>query len=480
MQAARCSVIPMPVEYISGDGFCAFKGVPAAESADFPAEVAVFNEQMAVLYGRNSSADSKNPPIRCVKDGPAAPEAYRLRITSNQVEVGATTAAGIYHGLQTLRQLLISGYEDDSPGVGGRFVITNAEINDAPRFAWRGFMLDCSRHFYQCASIKKIIDALSLHHINVFHWHLTDDQGWRLPVPEYPNLVETGSRRRNSLKKREVWSGGSYTEADIREIVAFAAARHITVVPEVDLPGHTGAALTAYPELGCTGGPYHVEDRHGIFDEILCAGNDAIFPFVEAVFKTLVRLFPGEYVHIGGDEAPKTRWEESPQCRKRLADLGLSDMNQLQVYLTRRFAGMLAELGKTAVGWDEVLEGDTPESPLPEGLVVMSWRGVEGGLEAVSKGRPVVMTPSTEGCYLVLPGMTAEQEKLVLGGQANLWSEMIPADRFAEYMIFPRIAAKAEALWTPRALKDYRSFCERLDTHRHRLDMLDILQYRGI
>jgi hexosaminidase len=465
----------------------------------FAAEAAVFNEQMGGLFGALPGV--KIVVAETLARSAGEDENYTLVIDKDRVELRASAAAGAYHGLQTLRQLFLSHRVEGAL----RFAIPCGEINDAPRFGWRGFMLDCSRHFYEVASIKKILDAISLHHINVFHWHLTDDQGWRLPVPEYPRLIEIGSRRRDLRYQRERYYGGYYTVDDIREIVAFAAGRHITVVPEVDLPGHTSAALAGYPELGCTGGPYQVEDRYGIFDDILCAGNNEIFTFVKAVFETLVRLFPGQYIHIGGDEAPKTRWENCPRCRKRMAECGLDDMNQLQAYLTGRFAAMLAEYGKTAVGWDEVLEG---APSLPDSLVVMSWRGIEGGLEATAKGHRVVMSPSTGGCYFdykhspnpaepgayrkiattlesvyhtdpVAGDMSTDQAQLVLGGQANLWSELIPADRHAEYMIFPRIGALAEALWTPKAQKNYASFKERLAVHRRRLDALGLLQYRG-
>ncbi|MDR3247975.1 MAG: beta-N-acetylhexosaminidase [Treponema sp.] len=511
MSVDTFAIIPRPRDVIAGDGFFECEGIPTAESVEFAAEAAIFNEQMGGVFGGSITV----PRIVCVKSVVETPagntaESYVLVIERDRVELRAPAAAGAYHGLQTLRQLFLShrveGVMAEAPP---HFAVPCGEIRDAPRFGWRGFMLDCSRHFFEVASIKKILDALSLHHINVFHWHLTDDQGWRLPVPQYPRLIEIGSRRRDLHSQREEYCGGYYTEDEIREIVAFAAGRHITVVPEVDLPGHASAVLAAYPELGCTGGPYQVESRHGIFDDILCAGNDEIFTFVKAVFETLVRLFPGQYIHIGGDEAPKARWESCPRCKKRLAEYGLDDMKQMQACLTRRFAGMLADYGKTAVGWDEVLEGESPKvSPLPASLVVMSWRGVKGGLEATARGCRVVMSPNTGGCYFdykhsadpaepgayrkiattlesvyhtdpVVDGMSADQAQLVLGGQANLWSELIPADRHAEYMIFPRISALAEALWTPKALKNYASFTERLAVHRRRLDALGLLQYRG-
>jgi hexosaminidase len=309
------------------------------------------------------------------------------------------------------------------------------------------------------------------------------------------------------------FSGGFYTETEIRGIVSFAAERHIEVVPEIDLPGHTSAILAAYPGLGCTGGPYRVEDRFGIFEDTLCAGNDNIFPLAEAVFDTLAELFPSRYVHIGGDEVLFNRWAECPKCRKRLNELGLSEAPQLQSWITSRLVQMLQKRGKTAIGWDEVLE-NTEKFPLPADLIVQSWRGKEGGNKATALGHRVIMSPLTNGCYLdyrpinrpeelgrlgictiaqgfSLDPVTEEMDEaaasLVLGGQGNLWSEIIYAGKIAEYMIFPRICAIAEALWSQRKPKqkeslttpDLAEFAERLAVHQSRLDKLGLLQYRG-
>jgi hexosaminidase len=361
-------------------------------------------------------------------------------------------------------------------------------------------MLDCSRNFFSIPFIKKIIDALALHHISVFHWHLTDDQGWRIPVPRYPLLTEIGSRRFDNRRGR--YLGGFYSHDEIREVVAFAAARHLEVVPEIDLPGHASAILAAYPGLGCTGGPYRVEDRFGIFEDVLCAGNDGIFDLAASVFDTLGELFPSKYVHIGGDEVRFNRWNGCPKCRKRLEETGLSEGRELQSWITVRLAQMLKDRGKTAVGWDEVLE-DSSRYPLPENAAVMSWRGVKGGVEAARRGRAVIMSPNTEGCYLdykpcddaeepgqlgvsamsrlhnldPAAGIPEEARHLILGGQANLWSELIYAGKIAEYMIFPRICALAEALWTGPGAED---FPRRLEEHQKRLDKLGLLQYRGV
>jgi hexosaminidase len=366
-------------------------------------------------------------------------------------------------------------------------------------------MLDCSRHFYQVGFIKKLLDALSLHHINRFHWHLTDDQGWRLPVEAYPLLTEIGAKRLEYRRQNQHYRGGFYTYEDIREVVAYAASRHIQVIPEVDFPGHASSILAAYPGLGCTGGPYRVEDRFGVFEDVLCAGNDGLFALAEAVFDTLAELFPAPWVHIGGDEVKVKRWNACPKCKKRLQETGLGEPQELQSWITVRLVQMLAARGKIALGWDEILE-DSASYPLPQDTVVMSWRGRSGGLRASRKGHRVIMTPNTEGCYFdyrqssdseeigqypvatvaqcyqmdpVSPEMSAAEAALVLGGQGNLWSELIYGGRIAEYMIFPRICALAESLWTPREAKDFADFTRRLVVHRRRLEALGFLVYPG-
>ena len=510
----QISLVPRPVKQESREGFFLSNYVPGiAGDGFFNEEIAVFSAQIAARY--KPSPVSGTVQIHCSKldDGALPAEGYRLSIAPNRIDVSASTKAGMFNGLQSLRQLFLSGDTGDvfNRNANSHFVIPCTEIEDAPCFPWRGFMLDSSRYFFHVSFIKKLLDVLSLHHINVFHWHLTDDQGWRLPVPEYPGLIETGSKRRKYYMQEEVYYEGHYTEEEIKEIVAYAAARHITVVPEVDLPGHTLSALAAYPELGCTGGPYQVEYRWGVHDDILCAGNDSIFDFAGAVFDTLVRLFPAKHVHIGGDEAPTTRWEVCPRCRERMIGLGLAEPRQLQRWLTRRFAGMLAERGKTAIGWDEVLEGTegSEYTKLPENLVIMYWRSwlkEQPVIDAAAKGHSLIMTPCGEGAYLNLlqssapdapghgddvvtlrdtyaitmtcPEIAGEQEKLVLGGQGNLWSEYISCDKNAEYMIFPRLCALAEAFWTPQELMCFDDFRQRLPVHQRRIDSLGFLQFR--
>ena len=515
-------IIPRPVSEKFQGGYLKIDSCPEIlGDPSFAPEIETFQEDMEHDFGErfcagngNGSAEDRKKII-CQKVDGLEEEAYRLEIGDGGIKLSASAAAGLWHGLQTLRQLLLSGqpphvwytcneqrsvdYQD-----GVFCVMPHAVIEDRPCFSWRGLMLDCSRYFYTTGFIKKLLRSVSLYHINKFHWHLTDDQGWRFPVDGYPLLTEIGSKRREHRLHGRFY-GGFYTEEDIREIVDFAAARHIEVIPEVDIPGHASSILAAYPGLGCTGGPYRVEDRFGIFEDVLCAGNDAIFDLAAGVFDSLVKLFPSKYIHIGGDEVRFNNWEACPKCQKRLAETGLKNARELQSWITVKLAGMLAERGKTGIGWDEVLE-NTEKYKLPREVIVMSWRGRAGGLAASRLGHRVIMAPNTEGCYLdyrhsedpeeigrdrisrisqiynmdpVSKDMSAEEAGLILGGQGNLWSEVIYSDRIAEYMIFPRICALAETLWSPVESKDIDDFARRLEINRTRLDHLGLLYYRG-
>jgi hexosaminidase len=504
---AEYAIIPEPafIQYNTGNFQC--RGIPLPESSEvntnIQKEFQVFYDQAVNTWGRKACARNSGKISLIMEDcsgnvNTVAAEAYQLEILEEVIRLSASSGAGIFRGLQTLRQLLLSGYNGDSVS------IPCGIIKDKPRFPWRGFMLDCSRYFYSVEFIKKLLDALSLHHINIFHWHLTDDQGWRLPVKQYPLLTEIGSKRRDH-RLHDEFVGGYYTEEEIRGVVEYAAGRHIETVPEIDLPGHTSSVLAAYPGLGCTGGPYRVEDRYSIFEDVLCAGNDDIFPLAEALFDTLAGLFPSKYVHIGGDEVRFNRWAKCPKCKKRLRELGLEKPAQLQSWSTSRLAAMLQQRGKTVIGWDEVLE-NTEKFSLPDDFIVMSWRGQKGGIKAAASGHRVIMTPLTGGCYLdykhinhpeepgqlsvntiaqcfnlnpVAPEMDEAAASLVLGGQGNLWSEIIYAGKIAEYMIFPRICALAETFWTAAKDRNIEDFSKRLVIHQQRLDKFDLLQYRG-
>jgi len=500
----QLSIIPAPISIKYTGGRFQSKGLPVITvDADLKSEIETVRRQLRDDFDRMGYTGSELGKLVFCSMGfeNNNSEAYRLNITKANITIKAASPAGAYHGLQTFRQLVLSEFKD------GVLTLPCAEITDYPRFSWRGFMLDCSRYFYSVPFIKKIIDALSLHHINRFHWHLTDDQGWRLPVEKYPLLTETGSLRKDHRKTWLPPEGGFYSKDEIRDVLNYASSRHIEIIPEVDLPGHASAILASYPDLGCTGGPYNVEDRFGIFEDVLCAGNDRIFDLAEAVFDTLADLFPSQWVHIGGDEVLFNRWQECPKCQKRLKLLGLEKTSELQSWITYRLVRMLAERGKTAIGWDEILD-DCEKFPLPKEAIVMSWRGESGGIRGGALGHRVIMSPNTSGCYLdykhsddpeepgqlfegsasvyksysmapVTPDMSEEDARKILGGQCNLWSELIYAGKIAEYMIFPRLCAIAEAVWSPREAKDFDDFSQRLTVHQKRLDVLKLNQYRG-
>ena len=463
-------------------------------------QLSVIPKPASIKYGQGFFQSQQNPAI-IRKETDLPREGYRLVISKENITLEASSPSGMFNGEQTFRQLSLSETKD------GKLALPCAEITDYPRFSWRGFMLDSSRYFYSVPFIKNLLDVLSMHHINRFHWHLTDDQGWRFHVAQYPLLTEIGSVRKNFRVRMQTPAACFYTEEEIRQIVDFAAQRHIEIIPEVNFPGHVSSVLASYPQLGCTGGPYQVEERHGIFEDVLCAGNDQIFDLAEKAYAALAGLFPSKWVHIGGDEVLFDRWEACPKCQKRLADLGLGKPAELQSWITQKLVKLLAEQGKIAIGWDEVLE-DSQKFKLPKETVILSWRGDEGGIRASGLGHNVIMAPNTKGCHLDYkhydspeePGQTFEgsasvyksysmdpvprelnekDAQYILGGQCNMLSELIYAGKIAEYMIFPRLCAIAETLWTPKEEKNFDDFAERLAVHQKRLDCLEINQYRG-
>ncbi|MDE5745446.1 MAG: family 20 glycosylhydrolase [Paramuribaculum sp.] len=417
------------------------------------------------------------------------PEAYTLTVTEHGITVNGATAAGTFYGIQTLRKAI--------PAAGNNNVLFPAAvISDQPRFAYRGAHFDVSRHFFPADSMKSFIDMLALHNINTLHWHITDDQGWRIEIKSRPGLTEKGSKRggtvigHNSGVYDSIPYEGFYTQEEAREIVKYAADRHITVVPEIDLPGHMLGALTAYPELGCTGGPYEVWQQWGVSEDVLCAGNDSTYKFIDDVLAEIVDIFPSEYIHVGGDECPKTRWKECPKCQAKIKELGLkgdehgTPEEKLQSHVIHHASDFLASKGRKMIGWDETLEGG-----LAPGAIVMSWRGEKGGIEAAKKGHDVIMTPNNYlyfdyyqtldrenepeaiGGYVPvqrvydyepLPdALTPEEAKHIIGVQSNLWTEYIPTFAQAQYMELPRLAALAEVQWS-NAPKDYKAFSKRV------------------
>ncbi len=413
-------------------------------------------------------------------------EGYTLSVQPTRVVLAASQLAGVYWGTQTIKQLLPTQR-------GAAASLPAVEIADKPRYSWRGMHLDVCRHFFPVDFVKQYIDYLALHKLNTFHWHLTDDQGWRIEIKKYPKLTSVGGWREGTLighygetvpRYDNQRYGGFYTQEQIKEVVAYAKARYITVVPEIEMPGHALAALTAYPELACTSGPFQVAQTWGVFDDIFCAGNEQTFQFLQDVLAEVVPLFPSKIIHIGGDEAPKTRWHTCPKCQARMQAEHLKDEHELQSYFVQRMEKLLNTKGKTIIGWDEILEGG-----LAPGAAVMSWRGMEGGVAAARQQHQVVMTPGEYayfdhyqgdpaleplafGGYLPLEKvyafdptpkeLTAAERPYILGAQANLWTEYIPTTQQVEYMVLPRMAALAEVLWTPPSRKDWSDFQQRM------------------
>ena len=418
-------------------------------------------------------------------------EAYKLIVNDKRVCISGASEAGVFYGIQTLRKSLPVAQDINVN-------LSAVEIYDKPRFAYRGAMLDVARHFYTVDEVKTFIDMLALHNINRFHWHLTDDQGWRIEIKKYPKLMSVASERKETVVGR--WYsgiydgkpyGGYYTQDELRDVIDYAAKRHITIIPEVDLPGHMQAALTAYPELGCTGGPYEVRTIWGVSQDVLCVGNDFTLQFVKDVLSEVADIFPSEYIHIGGDECPKVRWEKCPKCQERIKSLGLkSDAKhtkeqRLQSYMIQEAAKYLKEKGKRIIGWTEILEGGlVPDATL------MSWIGESGGIEAAHQHHDVIMTPNTYlyfdyyqskkvedeplaiGGYLPIEKtynyepmpkeLTKEEQQYIKGVQANLWTEYIPVFSQVQYMVLPRLGAVAEVQWTDPSKKDYKGFLRRV------------------
>ncbi len=426
-------------------------------------------------------------------------EGYRLKVTSQSVQVEAFRPAGLFYAVQTIFQLLPPEvYATSDPG-NVRWVIPAVTISDKPRYPWRGFMLDVARHFFTKDFIKKQIDYLALHKMNHLHLHLTDDQGWRIEIKKYPKLTQISSWRRSGDGSI---SGGYYTQDDIRELVAYAQKRFVTIVPEIEMPGHCQAALAAYPQLSCTGGPFQVATEWGIHKDVYCAGNDSVFFFLQDVLTEVMRLFPSQVIHVGGDEVPKDRWHQCPKCQARIKAEGLKDEAELQSYFIRRIEKFLNAHGRRLIGWDEILEGG-----LAPNAIVMSWRGTQGGIAAAKQHHDVVMSP-TGFCYfdyyqgnpktepLAIGGnlpiekvyrfdptpsaLTPEEANHVLGGQANLWTEYIATPEHAEYMTYPRLAAMAEALWSPPEKRDWSDFLNRLLIQFKRYDVLGIHSARSL
>lgn len=499
VEQADYQVIPMPHEIVSAQGspFVLKSGVKILYpegNAQMQRNAELLAEYLKTATGKDfaveAGTEGKNAIVLALGVDNKNPEAYELKVAGEGVTVKGATEAGVFYGIQTLRKSL-------PVAVGANISLPAVDIKDAPRFAYRGAHFDTSRHFFTVDEVKTYIDMLALHNMNRMHWHFTEDQGWRIEIKKYPKLTEIGSKRsetvigKNSGKYDGVPHEGFYTQEEAKEIVKYAAERFITVIPEIDIPGHMQAALASYPELGCTGGPYEVWKMWGVSEDVLCIGNDQSLKFLEDVFAELIEIFPSEYIHIGGDECPKVRWAQCPKCQARIKQLGLkSDAKhtkeeRLQSYVISHVEKFLNEHGRQIIGWDEILEGG-----LAPNATVMSWRGEGGGIEAAKQHHDVIMTPNTylyfdyyqskdtdneplaiggylpvERVYSYEPmpkSLTPDEQKYIKGVQANLWTEYIPTFSHAQYMVLPRWAALAEVQWSAPEKKDYANFLSRL------------------
>ncbi len=495
-------VVPYPQEVTFGSGeFNAYGAAVSSEGlTDEEADiVSSFGEKLSL----SSEGHKGCGRIIFMRDENLAPEAYRLEIGRRKAVAWSSSYSGTLYATRTLMQMLpIEVYDGAETGKEG-WKIPTVTINDSPRFGYRGMHLDCSRHFFSIDEIKKLLDVMSFYKLNRFHWHLTDDHGWRAEIKKYPKLTEAGAYRNGTMIEHDMNSndgiryGGFYTQEEMRDIVAYAASLGIEVVPEIDLPAHLVSALTAYPHLGCTGGPYSLMTVWDIAKDVLCVGKESSFEFIEGVMDEICEIFPYEYIHIGGDECPKIRWENCPACQAKIRELGLKDTEEwsaehyLQNYVTSRVQDYLITKGKKIIGWDEILEGE-----LAPGATIMSWRGTAGGIKAATNGFDAIMTPcdycyldycqsdrpelepvsighyvSTEKCYSYEPleGIPEDKAKHILGVQANVWTEFIKTPAHVQYMLLPRMLALSEVQWSPADVKDYGRFSADLVSHQYPL-----------
>ena len=512
------SIIPQPERIELQKGTFKANGASINCDAAFDARsrtaVQDFAARMSIVTGKVSSfavpigiaASAEAGSIKgfvFIRDTRMGDEEYRIEIGKKATKVYASEYNGVLYAITTLKQMLPEAIFSTALAEDADWHLPCAVISDKPRFAYRGMHLDCSRHFFSVDAVKRYLDIMAVYKLNRFHWHLSDDQGWRIEINQYPELTLVGGYRSGTMVGRDFNSddgiryGGYYTQDQIREVVAYAEKLGITIVPEIDLPGHMLAALSAYPWLGCSGGPYEAWHKWGVADEVLCAGKETTYEFLENVLAEVAELFPGEYIHIGGDECPKTEWEKCPDCQAKIAELGLkgddrfSAEQYLQCYVTARMQSFLATLGKKIIGWDEIMEGE-----LAEGATVMSWRGIDGGIEAASHGFDAIMTP-TSYCYFdylqsrdtekepvgiggflplekvygfePLEGIPAGAEKHILGVQANLWTEYIATEEHLQYMLLPRMLALSEVQWCRPENKDFDAFKAKFSDHGIRI-----------
>ena len=512
------NIIPQPVSVKQPKIAASFTVTPATiivlEGSGLENSVNFLNDYLQQYYNFKlkiaKSSSSKNAiALNYERMNKRVPGAYNLQVNNNGIYIAGDNEEGVFYGIQTLIQLL-------PPQAGGALAIPYVSINDYPRFGYRGMMLDVGRHFFPADFVKKYIDYLALHKMNYFHWHLTDDQGWRIEIKKYPRLTEVGAWRSGTIighnpgkGNDNTKHGGFYTQEEVKEVIAYAKKRYITIIPEIEMPGHGSAAIAAFPWLSCfpneptkvsenasdiskAAGGKQVQERWGVFDDVFCAGNDSTFGFLQDVLDEVILLFPSTYIHVGGDECPKNNWKRCPKCQARMQQLGLKTEHELQSYFIQRMEKYINGKHKKLIGWDEILEGG-----LAKNATVMSWRGEKGGIEAAKQNHDVVMTPTTYVYFdysqtkredsLVIGGflplekvygyepipsvIDASQSKYILGGQANLWTEYITNPGKVEYMIFPRMTALSEVLWSPKQKKDFTDFGKRLQIQFKRYEL---------
>lgn len=513
------SLVPMPNDIqVRSNHFVLTAETPVYAATELGAATQIdgFLENLSRTAGldlkrADFSADSEQPNsgIVFLFNKELAAESYKLNITESCVTVEASDANGAFYAIQTLRQMLPIAVYGKEQAKDASWTLPCVAVNDGPRFGYRGLMVDVCRHFFTLDEMKRIVDVMALHKLNTLHWHLTEDQGWRIEIKKYPKLTEIGSIRKKTMIAKE-WDnydntpyGGFYTQDEIREFVKYAQDRCITIIPEIDLPGHMMAALASYPELGCTGGPYEVSGQWGVRDDVLCPGKEKTFEFIEGVLTEVMELFPSKYIHIGGDECPKVRWEKCPKCQARIKKENIKGDDKhsaeffLQSYTMARVEKFLNANGRSVIGWDEILEGK-----LAPNATVMSWRGISGGLEAAKLHHPVIMTPnnyvyldhyatmdvkneplaiggynSLERVYSLDPvpaELSEEEQGYIMGAQANLWTEYIPTPEHLEYMLLPRMAALSEVQWTELKNKSWSRFSDNMEHFARIYDVMGL------
>lgn len=506
------NIIPQPsqIEVLDGAFSVAGTSVSCSPALDELSQKAVsdFAQKLSLTTGKKSRfsvKDAAGKGISFSLDSALPEEGYTIEVGQNSVEVTAAGLNGVVYAIQSLSQMLPAEFFGEAAAKDANWALRCCTIVDAPRFGYRGVLLDCCRHFFDVDQVKKFIDLLALHKMNIFHWHLSEDQGWRIEIKKYPRLTEYGSIRKETKighhRSDDGYDGtpygGFYTQDEIRDIVAYAAERYITVIPEIEMPGHAVAALACYPELGCTGGPYEVRTTWGISEDVFCIGKEKTFEFLQDVLDEVCELFPSEYIHIGGDEAPRVRWSKCRDCQKRIKAEGLENEAQLQSYLVNRIEKYLNDKGRKIIGWDEILEGGVSQT-----ATVMSWRGPKGGIAAAKLGNDVIMAPNShfyldyyqtadpqangeplgigghlnlEKCYSFDPfdQLDEDTKHHIRGIQANTWTEYIATFDHVLHMDLPRMAALAEVAWSPEKTS-YEDFLARIEK-----GLLPVYEQRG-